>query len=262
MVLREWLPDVLHHVEPFVSEEDIAKGQRGLEVIRGQLEGATAGIICLTPENADAPWILFEAGALSNSIGAKDLLCPLLIGMRKADVKSPLSQFQLTSPDRTDVFRLVSSINASFDSTLRASDADLGRRFGRLWPELKSALHEQMKADSASDLPVQRTEQDVMLEILDIVREMRRGQSVPVSEREFGFGLGSGQNTWPPEHSFVPGDKVRHKSFGLGKVIAIEGVGQRETATVNFKSVGMKKLKTAFARLELLDDTDSAEAAA
>ncbi len=54
------------------------------------------------------------------------------------------------------------------------------------------------------------------------------------------------------EAAIVPGVQVYHKSFGNGKVISIEGAGERAAATVHFKSVGMKKLKLAFARLQVV----------
>ncbi len=50
----------------------------------------------------------------------------------------------------------------------------------------------------------------------------------------------------------VPGVKVHHQTFGNGKVIAIEGVGERAAATVFFNSVGQKKLKLAFAKLQIV----------
>ena len=50
----------------------------------------------------------------------------------------------------------------------------------------------------------------------------------------------------------VPGAQVHHRSFGNGKVIAVEGAGDRASATVNFKNVGMKKLKLAFAKLQVV----------
>ena len=50
----------------------------------------------------------------------------------------------------------------------------------------------------------------------------------------------------------VPGVRVHHRSFGNGKVIAVEGAGERASATVSFKSVGMKKLKLAFAKLQVV----------
>ena len=52
--------------------------------------------------------------------------------------------------------------------------------------------------------------------------------------------------------SVVPGARVRHEAFGDGKVLAIDGTGDRATATVFFGSAGQKKLKLKFARLQVL----------
>ena len=49
-----------------MSEHDIDKGTRSIPAISKTLEETQFGIICLTPENLNAPW-LFEAGALSKS---------------------------------------------------------------------------------------------------------------------------------------------------------------------------------------------------
>ncbi len=73
----------------------------------------------------------------------------------------------------------------------------------------------------------------------------RRTKTVPRAEREVVYDEGQAQ--------IVPGVKVYHKSFGNGKVISVEGVGERAAATVHFKSVGMKKLKLAFARLQVVE---------
>jgi len=47
-----------------------------------------------------------------------------------------------------------------------------------------------------------------------------------------------------------PGDKVRHKNFGDGKVELISGIGDNKQATVYFKGVGRKKLVLQYAKLE------------
>jgi hypothetical protein len=59
------MPDVLFMAEPWLSAEDIEKGAKWNQVVSGELEKSNFAIICLTPENLGAPWLLFEAGALS-----------------------------------------------------------------------------------------------------------------------------------------------------------------------------------------------------
>ena len=88
--LREWLPVVLQTAKPWMSASDIEKGSRGLDEVSSRLQGMKVGIVCLTPENMDAPWILYEAGALSKTIDDKMRLCTYLLGgLQFQDVKAP-----------------------------------------------------------------------------------------------------------------------------------------------------------------------------
>ena len=63
--LRDWLPSALQYVKPYFTPEDIEKGAKWSSEIAKELESANIGIICLTRDNTEKPWILFEAGALS-----------------------------------------------------------------------------------------------------------------------------------------------------------------------------------------------------
>jgi hypothetical protein len=65
--LKDWLPRVLQSARPWLSTRDIEKGTRSLSEMNKALGGMGFGITCLTPENRQAPWILFEAGALSKT---------------------------------------------------------------------------------------------------------------------------------------------------------------------------------------------------
>src|SRR5699024_5920162 len=91
---REWLPSVLQNVKPYYTSDDLSKGSRWSSEIRGELESSDFGIIFLTPENVQSPWILFEAGALSKL--EKSRVAPLLIGLEPTDISGPLAQLQLT----------------------------------------------------------------------------------------------------------------------------------------------------------------------
>ena len=50
----------------------------------------------------------------------------------------------------------------------------------------------------------------------------------------------------------TPGDRVSHDTFGLGKVVAISGEGDRAEATIDFGSVGEKRLLLRYAPVEKL----------
>jgi len=65
--LRQWLPGVLQYVKPYFTPDDIEKGARWGPDITKELDQSQVGVICLTRDNLEKPWILFEAGALSKS---------------------------------------------------------------------------------------------------------------------------------------------------------------------------------------------------
>src|SRR5215469_4587723 len=104
--LKDWLPMIINAANPFLSVADIDKGARWSSEIAGKLEKSKAGIICLTPGNMNSEWILFEAGALSKTV-SNTYVCPLLIGLKPADVKGPLAQFQFTMTSKVDMLQLV-----------------------------------------------------------------------------------------------------------------------------------------------------------
>ena len=62
--LRSWLPSALQSVKPYFTPEDIEKGAKWGSEISKELESSNIGIVCLTRDNTEKPWILFEAGAL------------------------------------------------------------------------------------------------------------------------------------------------------------------------------------------------------
>jgi DNA helicase-2/ATP-dependent DNA helicase PcrA len=50
-----------------------------------------------------------------------------------------------------------------------------------------------------------------------------------------------------------PGDVVRHRHFGTGRVLEVEGEGGGAVATVHFQGVGTKRLALGYAPLERVD---------
>ena len=101
-VLNDWLPLVINAVEPWMSP-NIEKGVRwGLEIAE-KLEESKVGIICLTKENLNENWILFEAGALSKT--KDDHTCKFLLDLKHTDIEYPLRQFQVTKFEKEDFCR-------------------------------------------------------------------------------------------------------------------------------------------------------------
>jgi hypothetical protein len=131
--LWEWLPRVLYFVDPWVSDRDIHAGRRWQLEVAAAMEEAGFGILCVTPENVNAPWLIYEAGVLSRTP-----VVPLLIGIPAAHITGPLAQFQAKTLDRQGCHDLVVSINARFGSLMER--AELDRLFEERWPELAARL--------------------------------------------------------------------------------------------------------------------------
>jgi len=49
--LKEWLPNVIQAVDPWVSSSDIDAGMRWTPALAEQLQQTQLGILCLTAEN-------------------------------------------------------------------------------------------------------------------------------------------------------------------------------------------------------------------
>lgn len=135
--LYDWLPLALPDVQPWLSQADISAGDRWAQVVATELESSNFGIICVTPENLSAAWILFEAGALAKSLqGAK--VIPLLLDLEFSQVSGPLAQFQAKKLGKAGVSEIVQSINQSAAAPEPSERAT--SRFEGLWPTLETKL--------------------------------------------------------------------------------------------------------------------------
>ena len=163
--LRGWLPLVVHYADPWLSERDIDAGERWAAEIGTQLEQANFGIICLTKDNLDAPWILFEAGALSKTLQTASV-CPYLLDADFKDVSGPLAQFQAKKAERTHTLELLQAINAKASPAVEMGR--LAELFDALWPRLEAQLR-QIPVESAVSKTTP-SQSEVMEELVGVIR--------------------------------------------------------------------------------------------
>ena len=184
--LRDWLPLVLHYVSPWLSQSDIKAGDRWSIEIAKELENCNFGIICITRENLNAPWILFEAGALAKSMQDGRVI-PLLLDLELKDLSGPLAQFQAKKSDETGMKELISSLNKS--SAAPVPEVQLEKLFSALWTDLDKQLGTIPKL--AASVKSNRSQGDILEELVGSVRNVEMkirdsdGESSRVKRRRF-----------------------------------------------------------------------------
>jgi hypothetical protein len=176
---RTWLPGALQLVKPYFTPSDIEKGARWNAEISTELESSSVGIFCMTRENLNSSWILFEAGTLSKHI-EKSRVCPVLIGLEPSERPGPLRQFQATPFQRNEIHKLMQTINAALgDSHL--DDKTLDSVFDMWWPKLEEQVGEIVANHVKEGEGPVRTDHDMLLEILELTRLTSRRAASPAS---------------------------------------------------------------------------------
>jgi hypothetical protein len=149
-ILYEWLPGVIQGIDPWMSKK-ISKGDAWFSAIGKNLNNASIGIFCLTPENIREPWVFFEAGAIYGKTHSQAAVCTLLLDLGHEDIPSPLSMFQATEFKKEDVRALLATINEALSEPI--SEKSLDKAFAIHWPSLedkisKIPLPKNMKIDA------------------------------------------------------------------------------------------------------------------
>lgn len=140
---HDWIPFVLQDVDPFMSSEDIDLGMGWNDLINSQLNEAELGIIFVTRENMNSPWLNFESGALSKSFSGTNKVIPIVFDDDKKAVLfnqySPLKQFQsVLSPDRDGIKSLITTLNSEIERQLTKERLD--STFDKFYPDLEKKL--------------------------------------------------------------------------------------------------------------------------
>jgi len=186
LALRDWLPSVIQDVVPYVSSEDIDKGTRWSSDIASELDESSFGILCVTKENLGAPWLCFEAGALSKTID-KAYVSPFLFNIKRSEVSGPILQFQSTVFEKDDVFKLISTVYAN-SSNNNLNEERLKKTFDVWWPSLQEELS-NIQDDApkpAQEVPAEVETGRILEEILELSRlnqKLLRDPEISVREQ-------------------------------------------------------------------------------
>lgn len=169
--LKKWFPVIIQASEVFFSPEDIEKGEKWSDKITSELAQCNYGIVCLTSENMNAPWINFEAGALAKVMGSK--VSAFLVNIEASEIQGPLKQYQATRFDKEDMWQLINSINNVADNPVKYNALEL--TFDTYWDAMRKGIEEVIKGYK----PPKNTEKngeifkgsDAVEEMLQLVRK-------------------------------------------------------------------------------------------
>lgn len=246
--MKEWLKCVLQATDPWISTDDIERGSMWFQDISNSLSACTVGILCLTKENRNAPWILFEAGALLKGLST-NRVCTFLIDLEPKDVESPLSHFNHTIPTKESMYQLVSTLNNRLE-TGKLDEKTLERVFQMYWPSFENDFLTILGETTGEAVKeTERSEQDLLTEILYTVRAVdQRLKKVNPPEplhalvKEVGTVLDDAQSL------LMAGDVVLHRVFGKGKILQTSRFGGDTLLMIDFEDAGTKRLMLSAAK--------------
>ncbi len=183
-LLNDWLKCVIQAVDPWVSSKDVDRGILWFSEVTDQLSNTLIGIVCLTKTNKEKPWILFEAGALAKGLSTSRV-CTLLVDLEPRDIRDPLAQFNHTMPTEEGIFQLVRTLNNSLNEN-RLQENILKKVFETYWPQFKIGFKEILETTREEDIEVETSKEELLSEVLGVVRTMDRRLRTIESKETFG----------------------------------------------------------------------------
>lgn len=169
-LMSDWIKCVLQASRPWISTRDIDRGAIWFSEISDQLKNTSAGIVCLTQDNKDKPWILFETGALAKGL-TTSRVCTFLVDLQPSDLEDPLAQFNHTTAERSSMWELVRSLNSCLvEQSL--DERILEQVFKTYWPQFESNFARALQDTKPAKEPSPRAEGEILAEILVNTRSL------------------------------------------------------------------------------------------
>ena len=228
-LLSDWLQCVIQAVQPWLSSKDIDRGALWFSEITDQLANTNIGIVCLTNENKNKPWILFESGALAKGLSS-NRVCTFLIDLQPTDLQNPLAQFNHSIPTEEGLWELVRAINFSLKE-YQLKEPVLEKVYKTYYPQFEIKFKDILNNTQETAVQEVRKEPEILLEVLSAVREMdKRMRKIENTRREIGEneliiqeypenqennqrGVFVKEDKYYTNKNVNPGDKTRKRSF-------------------------------------------------
>ena len=138
--LRDWLPGVLQSVEPWLSSprHPAWPVSGAVEFSPRSAADVDVGILCLTSENLKSPWLMMEAGALSQ-VARSAAVVPYLLDVAPSDLPAPVARYRSVQANRAETLRLVELLNAKTKAG-SINPQRVQEAFEVWWPKLQAQL--------------------------------------------------------------------------------------------------------------------------
>ncbi|EOY5729804.1 toll-Interleukin receptor [Enterobacter bugandensis] len=167
-IFSDWLKCVIQASQPWISTRDIDRGAIWFSEINDKLKDVSVGVVFLTQENKNKPWILFETGALAKGL-TTNRVCTFLIDLKPEDLQDPLAQFNHTAPNENSVWELTRTINTCLVE--KALDERILKQvFNTYWPQFEQSFETALNDFPPDEVIPPRSEQDILSEILNNTR--------------------------------------------------------------------------------------------
>jgi hypothetical protein len=141
-ILKERFPEILN-IELFFSAEDISIGTRWSNVLHDELTKDNFGIILVTRENLNSPWLLFELGVLAGKKEAR--VCALYFNLDIKELPSPMEQFNNVKYSEEGMYELLGSVNEVLGSPL--NEGMLKKLFDQEWPIIQNKIQGVLESE-------------------------------------------------------------------------------------------------------------------
>lgn len=172
-MLSDWLSCVIQTCRPWVSTRDIDRGALWFSEINDKLQATSIGVICLTKENINRPWILFEAGALAKGLNGSRV-CTLLIDLKPGEITDPLAQFNHTLPEKESIYQLVKTLNSSLASG-GLNESVLEKVFDTYWPQFEIDFQKIIASTDSKNIEstsIQPSSENMFSSIMEMLQTM------------------------------------------------------------------------------------------
>lgn len=163
---RSFLTKIIQQSQPYISSKDIDLGSVWSHSILKEATERRFGLIFITPENKQSPWIHYEAGCLIKDL-EKDRVVPILFGLRKEDIAPPISMFQMIEFSKESSLNLLKQINEGTPNPL--SFETLNELFLTFFPKIEKEISTTMNIQFPSK--TSRPTGEILDEILLLTRE-------------------------------------------------------------------------------------------